>query len=63
MKANIAGNEIVIGKRVTAGAAIMGIASGLAHLYPDYAPAIVSWATPVVFIVQILIARYGGITQ
>lgn len=63
MKANVAGKEIIVGKRVTVGAAIMGIASGLAHLYPDYAPAIISWATPVVFVTQILIARYGGITQ
>lgn len=54
--------DVVIGKRVTVGAAINSVAATLAHYYPEHAPAIVSVAVPLTFVAQILIARYGGIT-
>ena len=53
---------MIIGKRVTVGAAINSIAAVFAHFYPQHAPAIVSVAVPVTFIAQVLIAKYGGIT-
>jgi hypothetical protein len=55
-------NNIVIGKRVTVGAAINSTAAVFSHFFPEHAPAIVSIAVPVTFITQILIAKYGGIT-
>ena len=56
-------NHVIIGKRVTVGAAINSIAAAIAHFFPEHAVAIVSVAVPVTFIVQVLIARYGGITS
>lgn len=56
-------NHIVIGKRVTAGAAINSIAAVFAHFYPQHAPAIVAAAVPITFVAQVMIARYGGVTQ
>ena len=53
---------IIIGKRITVGAAIGSVAAALAHFYPQNAPAIISLAVPVTFFIQILIARYGGVT-
>lgn len=54
---------IVIGKRVTFGAAITSIAAVFAHVWPDHAPAIISAAVPVTFIGQIFIVRKFGVTQ
>ena len=53
---------ILIGKRVSVGAAIGGIAAVFGSLFPDYAPAILSGVVPVTFITQLLIARFGSIT-
>ncbi len=55
--------EQVIGKRVSVGGAIMGIATALAQVYPQHAPTIIAIATPTIFVVQLLIARFGGITK
>ena len=55
--------ETVIGKRVTIGAAINSVAAVAAHFLPDHAPAIVAAAVPITFVSQVLIAKYGGITQ
>ena len=55
--------EQVIGKRVTVGAAILGIANAIVYFYPDQAPAILAIATPTIFIVQLLISRFGSITK
>jgi hypothetical protein len=54
--------EILIGKRVSVGAAIGGIASVFGALFPEYAPAILAGVIPITFITQLLIARFGSIT-
>ena len=54
--------NVVIGKRVTAGAAINSIAAVLAHFYPEHAPAIIAAAVPITFLVQVAVAHWGGIT-
>ena len=54
--------EQVIGKRVTVGAAILGIANALVYFFPEQAPAILAVATPTIFVVQLLISKYGSIT-
>ena len=56
-------NGIVIGKRVQVGAVFTSIAAILAHFFPQHATAFVSAAVPITFIAQVLIAKYGGITQ
>lgn len=63
MKLNVGDKEVLVGKRVTIGAAINSTAAALAHFYPDHAPAIISVAVPITFIVQVLVARYWGVTQ
>ena len=55
--------RVIIGKRVTVGAAILGVANALVHFYPEQAGAILAIATPVIFVVQLFIARYAGITD
>ena len=59
----LAVNNVIIGKRVTVGAAIGSSAAILANIFPEYASSFVAGAVPVTLIAQILIARYGGITQ
>ena len=56
-------NSVVIGKRVTVGAAILGIANALVHFYPEHAPAILAIATPTIFVLQLLVVKYFGVTQ
>ena len=55
--------EIVIGKRVTVGAAIMGVSEAVQTFFPEYAPAIGQLTVPVIFLVQLFIANRYGITQ
>ncbi len=55
-------NDVVVGKRVTVGAAITSLAAILVHYFPDHGPAIVAAAVPVTFLVQIWIARKFGVT-
>ena len=54
--------NIVIGKRVKVGAAILSVCSIFAHFYPEHAAAFVAAAVPVTFVVQVLIAKYKGVT-
>jgi len=64
MKINIEGQSpIIIGKRITVGAAILGVANALVHFFPEQAPAILAVATPVIFVVQLLVVRYLGVTK
>ena len=56
-------NNVVIGKRVTIGAAISSTAAVLAHIWPDHAPAIVAGAVPVTFAIQVFVANRFGITS
>ena len=53
---------IIIGKRITIGAAILGIVNALGHFYPQHAPAMLAVATPTIFVVQLLVANYFGVT-
>jgi len=54
---------VVIGKRVTLGAAIGGLSEALQSFFPEYAPAIGSLTVPTIFIVQLIVANRYGITQ
>ena len=58
----LAVNNVIIGKRITVGAAINGVAAALAHIFPENAPAIISAAVPLTLVSQVLIANYVGIT-
>lgn len=55
--------NMVIGKRITVGAAINSVAAILAHVYPDHAAAFISAAVPITFIAQIFVVNKFGITQ
>lgn len=54
--------EVITGKRIKVGAAITSTAAVLAFYFPDHAPAIVAAAVPITFGVQILVAKYFGVT-
>ena len=54
--------NVIIGKRITAGAAINSIGAVFAHIYPDYAPAIISACVPITFVVQIILVNKYGVT-
>lgn len=56
-------NNIIIGKRVSIGAAITSTAGVLAHFYPEHAPAFIAASVPVTFAVQVFIANYFGVTK
>jgi hypothetical protein len=56
-------NNVIIGKRVTLGAAITSLAAVFAHIWPAHAPAIISAAVPITFFGQIWIANKIGVTQ
>ena len=60
---NESGPPFVIGKRVPIGAAILGCANALVHFYPDQAPAILAIVTPIVFVVQLVVANVWGVTK
>ncbi len=62
MKIDIGDNEIIIGKRVSVGAAIGGIAAVFGNIFPEQAPAILAGIVPLTFFVQLLIVRYTGVT-
>jgi hypothetical protein len=63
MKIQVNDKELIIGKRVTIGAALGSVASVFAHFYPEHAPAIVSAVVPITFVLQLIIANYFGITE
>lgn len=64
MKIEIKGEPpIIIGKRVGVGAAIMSGAAGLSNFFPDHAAAIVSFAVPITFFVQLWIVNKFGVTK
>ena len=54
---------IIIGKRITAGAAITSVAAVFAHIFPQHAPAIISAAVPVTFLTQMWVVHKFGVTQ
>lgn len=53
---------VIIGKRITIGAAINGVIASLVHFYPDHAAALVGVSVPVTFAVQVAIAHRWGVT-
>ena len=51
---------VIIGKRITVGAAILAVSEAFQFFFPEYAPAIGQLAIPLIFIVQtILVNKYG----
>ena len=54
---------VVIGKRVTAGAAIGGVANAVAAIWPDQSQLILALVVPTTFIVQLWIVNRYGVTQ
>jgi hypothetical protein len=54
---------VIIGKRVTVGAAINSLAAVAAHIWPEHAPAVVAAAVPVTFITQIIVVNKFGVTS
>ena len=63
MKLQLKNKELIIGKRVTVGAGINGLAAVFGHLFPDHAPAIISAAVPLTLVTQLLIANTLSITK
>jgi hypothetical protein len=55
-------NGIVVGKRVGVGAAITSTCAVFAHIWPQHAPAMISAAVPITFVVQLLIVKKFGVT-
>jgi hypothetical protein len=53
---------VIIGKRVTVGAAINSLAAVFAHVWPEHAPAIVAGAVPITFIAQVVVVNKLGVT-
>ena len=56
-------SNLIIGKRVTIGAAITSVCAMLAFIFPEKAPAIVAAAVPVTFAIQVIVANRFGVTQ
>ena len=55
--------SIVIGKRITVGAAILGLSEAVQTFFPEYAPAIGQLTVPIIFVVQLIIVNKLGVTQ
>ena len=55
--------SIVIGKRITVGAAIMGVSEAVQTFFPEYAAAIGQLTVPLIFVVQLIIVNKLGVTQ
>ena len=55
--------NVVIGKRLTFGAAVNSVGAILAHFYPEHAAAIVSACVPITFVGQVILVNKFGITQ
>lgn len=54
---------VIIGKRITVGAAILAVSEALQFFFPAHAPAIGQLAVPVIFVVQTILVNRYGITQ
>lgn len=53
---------VIVGKRIQVGAAITSTAAILAHIWPEHAPAFISAAVPITFVVQLWIVNKFGVT-
>ena len=56
-------SPVVIGKRVTIGAAVTSLTAVLANIFPEYAPSIIASATVVTFVIQVIVANKFGVTS
>jgi hypothetical protein len=54
---------MIVGKRITLGAAITSTGTALAFYYPDHAPAIMAMTVPITAIVQLIAVNKYGVTQ
>ena len=64
MKIEREGKEpVIIGKRVTVGAAITSLATVFSSIFPEHATAIIASATVVTFVAQLIIAHWLGVTK
>ena len=55
-------NGLIIGKRISIGAAITSLAGFLTHFFPDHGPAFIGAAVPITLLLQIWIANKYGVT-
>lgn len=62
MKLQVAEQQIIVGKRVTIGAAINGILAAVAHYRPDDAAALLALSVPLTFVIQVVIGNTLTIT-
>jgi hypothetical protein len=56
-------NKVIIGKRVSLGAAITSAAIAIAEFFPDHSTAILSLSVPITFFAQTWVATKYGVTQ
>ena len=55
--------SVIIGKRITVGAAIMGVSEAVQTFFPEYAAAIGQLTVPLIFVVQLILVNKFGVTQ
>lgn len=55
-------NDLIIGKRITIGAAITSLATAIGNMFPEHATIIVGFSVPITFAVQVWIANKFGVT-
>jgi hypothetical protein len=63
MKVQLQDTSVIIGKRVTLGAAFTSLAAALGFIFPEHAAAITAMAVPVTFIAQVFVAHKFGVTS
>ena len=54
---------VIIGKRITVGGAIGGIAAAIGNIWPEYATMVLNLTPPLVFVVQLLLVNLYGVTS
>ena len=55
-------NNVIIGKRITLGAALGGVANAIAAIKPEYSQVILALVVPVTFVAQIWTVNALGVT-
>ena len=63
MKFDVGETTVVVGKRVTLGAAAFSTATVLSAIFPPHAAAIMGSVGVVTFLLQLIIAHYASITH
>lgn len=54
---------VIVGKRITVGGAIGGIAAAIGNIWPDQAQLMLNLTPAVVFVVQLLLVNLYGVTS